>query len=294
MSDKQTKIIKSLLVGEEYQQGVELTMLYRQEEDKLKRFWRVQFLSRSVNRNSNPRSLDDIWEKEDDHFDTDSSEQAVSYAVLDKRENLKYQEYIGPLTHNTWFRYTIKVYERSKEGRDSKLTYIQYVMIKDGKEKLDFEQTLGFYHYALCQIPLTYYRMYEGDIPYHWCLNNNWNPSASDYPMFEYKGKYYKTTYYFNDQKAACGKQVWPKPSKTALQEETDLKIEVFDAHFFDKDVIHLTDDGLIIYNDTIRKTPKEVKSEYWAVENLKDYFNENFPEAEMVYTEDGVTRIKR
>jgi hypothetical protein len=269
---------KALLLDTFFLRKIYLNLNFRyneKEPEYPERFWRVMYYHGFEKRD---------WDLVHS-FDVDTLEEAIAHGILGTKSEIHYETCDLPNNlKKHWKHYSIIVEEhvnrKTKWGelREDVRAGTQYKIKTDDGWKDDFSEGAWKLETALAFIPHRYYKMIEGGIPFHWDYHNVDKLDVSAYPMFRYQGHYFKTDHFIPDQKCVCG---YSETYNNDYEHDHSVKVEVWDAHMFEEDVIHY-DQGNIIYNGVILPCDSEMKRdlEGYAKDEMIDRLRNMYPDA--------------
>jgi hypothetical protein len=244
---------KTLLLNSFYLKKVVISRNYRanQEEPEYPHaFWHVSYFTRF--------EIDSDW-KEQHSFDVDDLEEAVAHGIIGSKTSTAYE--ICPLPerlkkHWKYYVITVEEFVRRKhkwgETREDVRGKTTYSILTSKGWKTDFEGGGSNFSTALIFVAPQYYKMVEGGVPYHLSYFDVDEPDKERYPLFRYKGYYFKTKYFFPEQKCIAGESLGDDYYND-YENNNEVKVEVWDTYCFERDIVYV-DGGFLIYNDHVEK----------------------------------------
>jgi hypothetical protein len=272
---------KSLLLNSFYLKKVVMSLGFRTNEEEPEyphRFWHVSYFAKF--------EADEDW-KEQHSFDVDSLEEAVAHGIIGSKTELVYEICALPerlKKHWKYYIITVEEYIRRKhkwgEAREDLRGKTTYSILTNNGWKKDFESGGLSLETALIFAAPQFYKMTEGGVPYYLSYFDVDEPDKDRYPIFRYKGYYFKTKYFFPDQKCIAGES-FGDDYYNDYDNNNEVKAEVWDTYCFEKDVVHI-DGSFLIYNDLIEKLNPKSRISLNTVLDTDDFedLRKRFPKA--------------
>jgi hypothetical protein len=220
-------------------------------------------------------------------FDVDQLEEAVAHGILGSKTSAIYEICALPerlKKHWKYYIITVEEYVKRKtkwgETREDVRARTTYSILTNNGWKTDFESGSFSLETALIHTAPQFYKMTEGGVPYYLSYFDVEEPDKEHYPIFRYKGYYFKTKYFFPDQKCIAGES-FGDDYYNDYDMNNEVKAEVWDTYCFEKDVVHI-DGSYLIYNDIIEKLDGEARVKLNGMLDEKEFQNlrERFPKA--------------
>jgi hypothetical protein len=272
---------KSLLLNAFHLRKVVISRNYRTNEGEPEyphMFWHVSYF--------NMFESDTDW-KEVHSFDVDQLEEAVAHGILGSRTDVAYDICSLPerlKKHWKYYVVTVEEYVNTKHKWGETTRDVRarttYTILTNKGWKTDFESGAFSLETALVHIAPQFYKMTEGGVPYYLSYFDVEEPDKDRYPIFRYKGYYFKTKYFFPSQKCIAGES-FGDDYYNDYENNNEVKVEVWDAYCFERDVVYV-DGGYLIYNEHVEKLGPRNRHKLSSILDDKDFktLRRRFPKA--------------
>lgn len=286
---------KNYLIHGDFVLKVVFNGLFRKGDDYPNRFWRVNRYYINKNKKTDV-DLDDF--SPEIIYDVDTLEEAVASIILNVQSDIKYDPVLpGDIKPNlknapAWREEKIIFHEYYNFEKERNGYFVYYYVKNNDEYVLDYDSHFGSgFQYMLIDIPKQRRKLLN--VPLGWDIRSeHGGKGIEEYPMFEYKGHLFSTTYYFPKQRAICGE------SDTYYNEyegDNSIKTDIEDVYVFRRNSIYLYE-GYVICNNTYRKQTEEEKLFSGFItskeSDIINSFKKEFPEAKELNTMTGSLHI--